>query len=243
MRDSVRDAFVGFTAPLEGVVRWLYCDVKGLVSIGIGDLVDPIQLALNLPLVHPDGTPADRSEIAAEWLRIKNYPGAARGGHLLVQNAAKLRLTDDGVRNLVASKLNANDAFLAHRFPAYGSWPADAQLGILSLAWACGPGFRFPKLQAALEALDFDTAAVECFMPEEATISGLRPRNKADALLFRNAAAVMKLGLDPDTLYWPHDLANPLGPDDETLPEATVHPLVDFAHPDLDDDEPPPEAA
>jgi GH24 family phage-related lysozyme (muramidase) len=208
VRDSVRNAFLDFTRPLEGVVPWLYCDVKGLVSIGIGDLVDPIQLAMNLPLVHPDGSPADRSEIAAEWLRVKACLGAAQGGYLFTKNLTRLRLTDDGIRHLVASKLNANDAYISHRFANYESWPADAQLGVMSMCWAVGPAFQagWPKFTAALLAQDFDTAAVECFMPEESKISGLRPRNRSDAMLFRNAAQVLVRGLDPTVLYWPHEI-------------------------------------
>src|SRR4051812_13306092 len=98
MRDVVRAAFVDFTIPLEGVIPHLYQDVKGLVSIAIGNLVDPIQLAMNLPLVHDDGSPASRNEIAAEWLRIKNlHPDdhgrtAAMLGHRYARQFATLHL-------------------------------------------------------------------------------------------------------------------------------------------------------
>lgn len=252
MRDVVRQAFVPFTAPLEGVVPWMYPDVKNLVSVGIGNLIDPIQLALGLPFVRPDGTPAQRDEIATEWLRIKNLPPDARGrtaamlGHLYAKAHAKLRLTDEGVRSLVAGKLAQMDAQLAKRFPEYEDWPCDAQLGTLSMAWACGAAFRFPKLEAALKARDFATAAVECFMPEERTISGLRPRNKANAVLYRNAAIVAS-GLNPDALYYPTDLeSHPVDPDADTQPELVTVNEFPIVHPPVyvePDDEPPPQAA
>jgi GH24 family phage-related lysozyme (muramidase) len=233
MRDAVKSAFVPFTTPLEGVVPWLYQDVKGLVSIGIGNLVDPIVLAMVLPLVRADGTPAQRDEIAAEWLRVKNQGPDGRGrtaaelGHTYARKVTTLHLTDEGIERLVGGKLDQMDRYLAARFPEYPGWPADAQLGTLSMAWACGPAFRFPKLEAALRACDFDTAAVECFMPEEATISGLRPRNKANRVLFRNATR----SPDPDVLFWPRDLAS----------EANTLPQFDVVHPCLftDDDDPP----
>lgn len=246
MKDSVRDAFLAFTKPLEGVISFLYQDVKGLVSIGIGNLVDPIQLAMTLPLVRTsDGQPATRNEIAAEWAKIKALPDGAAGGWRAAARVVTLHLTDDGINDMVLNKLAENDRYIAARFPQYESWPADAQLGVMSMCWAVGPAFQadWPRFTASLREQDWRTAAVECFMPEAATISGLRPRNKADELLFSNAAEVVARQLDPDRLYWPRDLSAPLGPEDETLPGATIHPIVPLDHPALDDDDEPPPAA
>lgn len=253
MRDSVRAAFLDFTSPLEGVVSFFYQDLKGLVSIGIGDLVDPIRLAMGLPMVRMDGTPATQNEIAAEWLRIKQLPNGAIGGWKAAARVATLRLTDEGVRNLVIGKLNENDRAMSATFPAWEEWPADSQLGTLSMCWACGSGFpaTWPKFTAALRAQDWSAAARECFMPEEAKYSGLRPRNRADAMLFRNAATVAAGEMDPDVLHWPTDLS-----EEPTQPNAVptrrppriqdfalAHPDIPLDHPDLDDDEPPPRAA
>ena len=41
MRPNVRDAFSDFNAPLEGVVEWMYLDVRGLVTVGVGNLLQP----------------------------------------------------------------------------------------------------------------------------------------------------------------------------------------------------------
>ncbi len=238
MRDSVRAAFVEFTAKFEGVVPWMYQDVKGLVSIGIGNLIDPIQMAMALPFVHMDGSSADRAEIAAEWLRIKNYPNAAALGHRAVEHVAQLRLTAGGVQDLVARELARMDAQLAGRFPGYPAWPADAQLGTLSMAWACGPGFRFPKLAAALNARDFSTAAGECHM-DDLDNPGLRPRNAANVVLYRNAATVVAGGTDPDILHWPVQMS-----EEPTVPDfAIVYILPDPVRIDLPDPDDEPEAA
>jgi hypothetical protein len=58
VRESVRAYFPILTAPLEGVCTWPYLDSRGLVTTGIGDLVDPIELALPLPWHRADGSPA-----------------------------------------------------------------------------------------------------------------------------------------------------------------------------------------
>lgn len=253
MKDVVRAVFYDFNIPMEGDIPFFYLDVKGLVSIGVGLLCDPIQLAMNLPMVHPDGRPASRNDIASEWMRIKSLPADAKGrtaaqlGHLYAKPYTTLRLTDEGLRLTLESKLNQHDAILRERFPDFETWPADAQLATHSLSWACGPRFAFPKCEAALRRRDFRTAAVECFMPEERTISGLRPRNKANRILFSNAAAVEEGQCDADTLYYPRDLTvAPIDREAETLPDLSVVVDFDVVHPDVplgDDDDEPPQAA
>lgn len=240
----MRAAFVDFTAKFEGVVPWMYCDVKGLVSIGIGNLIDPIQMATALPFVRPDGSPADRSEIAAEWLRIKNYPNAAALGHRAVEHVAQLRLTAGGVHDLVAGKLGQVDAQLAIYYPGYPLWPADAQLATISISWACGAAFgakEFPKLAAFLAMRDFSGAVRECHMDETGN-PGLRPRNAADAILYRNAAIVMAGGLDPDELHYPTELSEE--PTNPSLAPVYVLPdPVPLESEDLDESVPPPPEA
>lgn len=231
MRDVVRERFYDFNAPLEGEVAYFYQDVLGLVSIGVGILCDPIQLAMNLPMVHPDGSPATRNDIAAEWAKVKALGSgdhlsgnpAARGGHLYAKPHTRLRLTPEGLRLTLAGKLNQNDVFLRHRFADFEEWPADAQMAIHSLAWGCGPAFRFPKCEAALRVKDFRTAAEECRMVANGVeLFGLKPRNRANRMLLINAAIVHEQGLSPDTLYWPRDLTAAVGPEDETLEEPNV---------------------
>ena len=64
LRASVRAAFVPFSERFEGRISFLYQDCRGLVTIACGALVDPVEMALTLPLVHnSDGLPATREEI------------------------------------------------------------------------------------------------------------------------------------------------------------------------------------
>ena len=48
MYDDVRAAFLSFTTRLEGRVPYMYLDIKGLVTIGVGNLIDPVDLALQV---------------------------------------------------------------------------------------------------------------------------------------------------------------------------------------------------
>jgi hypothetical protein len=269
MRGIVRDAFIGFTEPLEGLMRHMYLDVgKGppdykdpLVTTGIGNLIDPAGAAIILPWKRPDGTPAGRDEILAEWMRVKNDPHAAAAGWRYALTITALRLDLPDVMDLVFRKLDQNDALLIRRFPDFESWPADAQLGAHSMAWACGPAFAFPRLAFALRGRDWLLAAQECHI-DDSHNPGVRPRNVANRTLFRNAG----LGKDPAVLYWPRDL----GAEDDTHPDIRLDlvesepppaivnervlyimpdpagrklPTYDEEWKDEDDDEPPPRAA
>lgn len=193
LTDEVRDIFVPFTAQYEGTVPWLYLDVLGLVTVAIGVLVDPMWLATSLPFVDKDtGAPAGQVEIADEWMRIKNHKELAQKGHRAAQSLCQLRLTTDGVHRVVVRKLDQMAEHLGRRFPGIALWPVAAKIAVLSVSWACGPGFRFPKLEAALLASDFATAAEECEI-NTAGNPGVVPRNAANKALLLEAARLVPL--------------------------------------------------
>ncbi len=237
MKASVRTAFVAFTSPLEGVVPWMYQDVKGLITTAIGNLIDPIQYAMQLPWVHEDGSPAGRDEIAAEWMRVKQSPAAAQRGHRFTEGITNLRLMPDGVQLVVSRKMAQMDGHLQVRFVDFEEWPADAQLATLSVAWACGPAFRFPKLEEALRSRDFDAAKEHCTIREDGN-PGVHPRNVANRRLYGNAARVVAFKLDPDALVWPATVEDAIDthPDlvqintpittPATLPTVAPHPII-----------------
>ena len=210
MRQAVRDAWLAFTEPLEGGVPYLYADIRGLVTIAYGNLVDPMSAAINLPLRLADGTLATTAEKASAWQAVKNDPAAPRLGHRYARGLTSLRLTPEAMGELALGKLDANDAVLRKRMPDWEDYPACAQLALHSLSWACGPGFHFPRLISATQARDFDAAAVYIHMnettPEGLKNTGLVPRNVANKILMRNAARVQAFKLDPDLLDWKHDL-------------------------------------
>jgi hypothetical protein len=52
-----------------------------------------------------------------------------------------LELSDDAIDSLIIDRLTKNESFLKRQpwFQDFDTWPADAQLGLLSMAWAMGP--------------------------------------------------------------------------------------------------------
>jgi GH24 family phage-related lysozyme (muramidase) len=209
MYPAVSAAFADFTTKFEGRVFFMYLDVLGLVTIGCGNLIDPIGAALALPfeLKTSPGTVVSQADVTAEWNYVKSRTDMKLKGGGSFGAITKLQITEDTLTKLMASKLTSFEGTLKGRFAQYDQWPADAQLGLMSMAWAMGPAFsdKWPKFTDACNAADWVAAAADCKMNDVGN-PGLRPRNTANEILFRNAAQVVAQGLAPDTLYYPRDL-------------------------------------
>jgi len=205
MYQSVQDRFVAFTTTFEGRVSWMYVDVKGLVTTGIGNLIDSVDAAAALPWQHKGGGAATRDEVAKAWNDLKaNRVALGKAGYKACESRNDLRLSDAAIGTLVGTKLDSNAATFAKSFPDFASWPADAQLAAMSMSWALGPAFapKWPSLTAALKGKNFTSAAANCKISETGN-PGVAPRNVADVKLFTNAAAVAASGADPSALYYP----------------------------------------
>lgn len=209
MQPSVRSSFIAFSAQFEGACTWLYLDVHDppLVTTGIGNLVDPMSEALGLPWRDLSGKLAPHDAIVAEWTTVKGLATHAHDHPSFWANRALLRLATADVNVLVLSKLGQFAAELKARpcFAGFDSWPADAQLGLLSMSWAMGPAFHFPMFEAACQAHNFSMAAAQCHMAD-GNNPGLVPRNRANFRLFVNASQVEAEGMDRTALYYPQVL-------------------------------------
>lgn len=201
LRDAVLGPFAAWTAQFEGYTPFMYTDNKGLVTTGIGNLIEPIGLALALPWKRPDGSRASQAEITDAWNKVKSaWPDIQS---FQAASLTNLRLDKEGIAQLVNQRLRANDNHLARRFPSYARWPADAQLAVNSMSWAMGSGFDFPAFTKAVNGPtpDFNAAAAASHI-NEAGNPGIVPRNQANRLLFENAAKVQAGHGDPDVLYY-----------------------------------------
>jgi GH24 family phage-related lysozyme (muramidase) len=202
--DGVQAVFFAFQSQFEGRVEYMYQDVLGKVTIGIGNLIDPVSLALQLPFVSKnDESPAGPDDIRRDFDTVKGDPSLAARGHEACRDITRLKLTDPAIDGLVQDKAAGNESRLRARaeFAGYDDWPADAQLGLESMAWAMGPVFRFPHFHDACADGRWVTAAQECHMDDH--LGGtLVHRNAANRALFRNAAYVQAEGLDPAVLQY-----------------------------------------
>jgi GH24 family phage-related lysozyme (muramidase) len=228
MHVSVQGVFRAFNEPFEGVVHHMYLDIKGLVTVGVGNLIDPVGEAVILPFQFKESErSATKAEIEAEWKTLKANTALAKKGYKAAAKVTDLELSDEAIGRLIQKRLLANEKSIRKQepFAKWDSWPADAQLGVLSMAWAMGASafVRFPKFSESCRVMDFTAAAAQCKITD-ADNPGVTPRNEANQLLFRNAALVVAKRLDPGVLHYPEKARTPLTPamaEKKNAPPAT----------------------
>lgn len=212
MWPSVSAAWMPFNNQLEGHLTFMYLDILGYVTTGMGNLVDPVETALGLPWVYPaNGSPATQDEIRQAWETVDALRSDPKGRRQMSGPATHygqafagytaIRLTGDGVSRLVAMQVDVNETTLRRFFPGYDTLPADAQMCINSMAWAMGAGFpaTFKAFTAAINAGDYETAVANA----DFRGTGVAPRIAANKVMLANAAIVSAQSLDPGTLYYP----------------------------------------
>jgi hypothetical protein len=213
MHASAQSAWQSFITKDEGNIPYMYLDTKLLVTVGIGNLIDPVSQALTLPFQYkannsvgaPAGRAATRQEIEKEWLSLKQHPAKttlARTGHASCARLTSLELSVATRQRLFDRVTSEHENQLTTYFPDFSKWPADAQLGLMAMAWGLGKYFpaKWPKFTDACKREDFDTAATE------SRISSWRAeRNESSVLFFSNAARVVKnpSAYDRAQVYYP----------------------------------------
>lgn len=235
MADNIEDWHL-LSSPLEGRVHSMYLDILGLVTCGVGNLIDSPYQAARLPWKHADGRLATKEEIYFAWADLKANKETLKKLHW--KYAAKrndLRLTDEDIDRLVESKLCEFEVYMTkHHFPGFVDFPADAQLAICSMAWACGPGFpkQFSNFKRFANQHEWLLAKACCKIRETGN-PGVRPRNVHNYLCFENAHQVKIFGLDSEALYWPDpvrigEVAPPSAPEfpADFVPEPEFVPLA-----------------
>lgn len=195
MRPSVRSRLLSFQGDLEAVVPWMYLDSDSLVTVGIGYLLNSPEAAVKVKgFIHTtDGAPATEQEIRDEWKMVKNSRTAGRYKDL--EHRTNLRLPTDAINQLAFNYAQtAVVGFLKGQGHDWDSYPADGQLGLLSLGWV-GLG-KYPKCLSYVKARNWFYAA------GEATVPSIPRREAQQQRLLRNAGRVLARGLDPDTLWF-----------------------------------------
>jgi len=215
-RASVVASFLPWSKPLEGYTNFPYTDAHGLVTTGMGNLIDGLASGQTMggtcghgtstPCGQPTPTGSARAlpwspnNLDADWAAIKAAWPATQS--LACKGLTSSRLSDDAIQDLIASKMKAIEADLIAGLPGFAQAPADAQLAAYSMSWAMGSAFAktWTKFRNAFNSGDYAGAAAESHMKGV----GIDMRNLANKLLLSNAS---KPGIDPDHLYYLEGLA------------------------------------
>ena len=211
MRTTVAAAWPTVCRRYEGVTTWMYLDTKGLVTTGIGFLIDSVSAAQALPW-QKGARAATKAEIETEWRRVKGKQAWKK------YNGLSAVWRDSAVLSLPMATVDAKLLEMTPRYwagparaiPGLEDAPADAQLAILDEAWQNGTAFlnagtTWKGTRAAALAGDWSAAA--------SNVPGSGDRAERRKRFFRNAAAVVRLGLDRDVLW------------DATAPSKTTPPI------------------
>lgn len=232
---SVVEAFPKVTRPLEGCVLWPYLDVFGLATVGYGCLVDSVPefrkppWAVSPPRIEtPDARDSfvddQRARLKAKnkALHFKRYA-----------DATQVRLTQDAADTLLVTRAEDFAAYMrAHHFKGWDTWPADAQLAWMLIAWACGPGcpVTFKTAAALAQKRDWQTmrhwARINPGTSGQSNWNpGVVPRNAQIDICLANAAAIdNEGGYSTPALYWP----GPVLPAQAPLHEAAAEALASY---------------
>lgn len=196
-RASVVQSFVPWSTAFEGYLPGPYTDAKGLITVGMGNLIDT-QPPSPTPTAKARSLPWSPNNIDADWAALRAaWPG--------VQSAASMRLTTSrlspqAIQNLITDTMRGEEPAILRLIPGFANLPADVQLGVWSMVWAMGTGnlATFKTFLDAVNSGDFVSAAAQSHMQGV----GIDMRNLANRLLFLNGAAVRTLGADPAILYY-----------------------------------------
>jgi len=200
-----REQYHAFSTPLEGRVPGMYCDVLGLITCGVGNLIDPIEAAEKLPWTLADGKRAELGQVRADWHKLKdNSAFYAKRHWRFALEATECRLTEAAIDELVSHALDLNEAQMQKTFPEWDSFPADAQLALMSMCWAVGAGWpaKFGTMKACVLKQDWEGCVATCKIREEGN-PGVVPRNAKNRFCLHNAAIVKASGSDGTVLHWP----------------------------------------
>lgn len=195
MHTSVMQRLISFQESHEMCVQWMYKDIKGLVSTGIGFLINESadKATAIRGWVHKDNNmPATDEEIGDEWRMIKerSEPCDWKTMEALTNLRLPRKVIDDHVLSVAQGNINWLKSH-GHNWDAY---PADGQLGLLSLAWN-GLG-KYPKCLEHIKNGNWFYAA------GEATFKGIPKRQAETQRLLCNAGRVIARGLKPEVLYF-----------------------------------------
>lgn len=187
LKSVVISKFIPWTSQFEGHTTFMYLDVRGLVTIGYGNLIDPFISPL-LDWRDKAGLPVTHSQVVDEWNRVKAMTDKAPLGGMVFRWYTQLRATETSIEALCDAQLESNYSTLrTHWLPDLDSWPAAAQLALMSWAWANGANAfgtgGWPHFLQACKDKAWDVCATECKISEYKN-PGVKPRNVADHALF-----------------------------------------------------------
>lgn len=121
----------------EGLITWPYLDTKGLVTVGIGNMIPTVDRAFLIPWTTTGGRRATVPEIRAAWAKLKAAkPAMGSRAYLAI---TPLRISRSFARELARRRVeNEFVPALRQLYPAFDSFPSSAKAALLDMIYSLG---------------------------------------------------------------------------------------------------------
>jgi len=155
----------------EGVIPWMYLDTRGLVTVGVGQMLAAVSAAQALPFIDANGNPVASDVILAEYNRVAGLPMGQTPG--TYRTDASPTLAAASIDSLLMGRVQDFDQQLSAKFANYAAFPDPAKLGLLDMIYNLGPAKLFgtyPSFMGCVNNDNWTGAAGQCnrFGPSQA---------------------------------------------------------------------------
>ncbi len=174
-------------AEYEGEIPHMYLDSKGLVTVGVGNLITSVQAAQALPFINQAGEPATADEIKADYDSVKQQQGNRIAS--FYKPFTKLIMTQEGMDELTNKHIDTFYKEIKKIFSEFDDFPSEAKLALLDLIFNLGMTNlknKWPNLNKAVNAKNWGDAALAS--RRRAPVSDARNKYVKD--LFEKAASL-----------------------------------------------------
>ncbi len=189
----------------EGHVTYMYLDIKGNVTVGLGHLIRNAAEAKQLRFFERGTTnPVHPAHIENAFNKVLNSR-LAGSKHTAFKDMTHIDLDLDEIENLFDDDVMQFIHELNHKFTDFETYPASAQLGMLDLAYNMGTtrfAEGFPVFRDALKFRNWLKVAEESHrkeVDEEGNVNeGMQNRNKVVRGWFLDAIKDEPFFVNPD---------------------------------------------
>ena len=137
------EELLSFIQGREGAIPYFYCDHRGLVTIGIGHLVDSSSsssagpglaraLAATVQFRTASGTPATTPQVVAAWNAVKHaYNPSSPQNHGFYASVSNLRINTHDINTLLAERVGHYVQQFSSRRPIFETLDEQIQMALI----------------------------------------------------------------------------------------------------------------
>jgi GH24 family phage-related lysozyme (muramidase) len=146
----------------EGCFPFMYLDSKGLVTVGVGFLLDSADSAAAYSfLLNHAPQAASPDQIMAEWNHLKSQ--ATPHLETYYQPFTTMQMQQADIDAMLTQKVNIFEGVARKTFANWDDFPVPAQLALIDMIYNLGSLSGFPMLVAYAKAQDWANCAAQCF--------------------------------------------------------------------------------